>query len=108
MTDTIKSVTTCPTCGGECEVKGDTTHYYISLTEQLRKEKDEALRLLNDAIKLIHSLPDLLHDSLGETIEGNDYEIISCYGKRYISHKETGCGRPLKQWIKSEINKALK
>lgn len=108
MTDTIKSVTTCPTCGGECEVKGDTTHYYISLTEQLRKEKDEALRLLNDAIKLIHSLPDLLHDSLGDHTAGNDYEITSLSGERYITHKWVGSGEPLKQWIKSEINKALK
>lgn len=74
---------------------------------ELEKEKDEALRLLNDAIKLIHSLPDLLHDSLGDHTAGNDYEITSLSGERYITHKWVGSGEPLKQWIKSEIDKAL-
>jgi hypothetical protein len=27
--DAIKSVTNCPTCGGECTVEGKTTHYYV-------------------------------------------------------------------------------
>lgn len=28
--DTIKTVTTCPTCGGECEVRVDgKNHYYV-------------------------------------------------------------------------------
>lgn len=146
MTDTIKSVTTCPTCGGECEdskqlfatilaknigtdedpnlaiemIGKDTevTALYNTCLEfsatcneskvkELIKEKDEALRLLNDAIKLIHSLPDLLHDSLGDHTAGNDYEITSLSGERYITHKWVGSGEPLKQWIKSEIDKAL-
>lgn len=29
QTKTIKSVTNCPTCGAECTVEGDTTHYYV-------------------------------------------------------------------------------
>lgn len=171
MTDTIKSVTKCITCGGECEVKGDTTHYYVpkkhristenskqlfatilaknigtdedpnlaiemigkdtevtalyntclefsatcnelaeSKVKELTKEKDEALRLLNDALKLLHSLPDLLHDSLGETIEGNEYTIAPydpLGGDFWITHNKVGSGEPLKQWIKSEIDKAL-
>lgn len=28
-TETISSVTNCPTCGAECNVEGDTTHYYV-------------------------------------------------------------------------------
>jgi predicted molibdopterin-dependent oxidoreductase YjgC len=28
-TETISSVTNCPTCGAECSVEGDTTHYYV-------------------------------------------------------------------------------
>lgn len=47
---------------------------------ELEKEKDEALRLLNDGLKLIHSLPDLIGDKLGEQA---------------------------KQLVKSEIDKAL-
>lgn len=77
---------------------------------ELEKEKDEALRLLNDALKLIHSLPDLLHDSLGETIEGNEYTIAPydpLGGDFWITHNKVGSGEPLKQWIKSEIDKAL-
>ena len=68
--------------------------------ERLKDEKDEAL-------KLIHSLPDLLHDSLGDHTAGNDYEITSLSGERYITHKWVGSGEPLKQWIKSEIDKSL-
>ena len=75
--------------------------------ERLKDEKNEALRLLNDALKLIHSLPDLLHDSLGDHTAGNDYEITSLSGERYITHKWVGSGEPLKQWIKSEIDKSL-
>ena len=75
--------------------------------EMLKDEKNEALRLLNDALKLIHSLPDLLHDSLGDHTAGNDYEITSLSGERYITHKWVGSGEPLKQWIKSEIDKIL-
>lgn len=28
-TETVTSVTNCPTCGTECDVGGDTTHYYV-------------------------------------------------------------------------------
>lgn len=101
---TIKSVTNCVTCGSECDVNTDgTTHYYISKTEHFKSELKKAVEL----IKLFHSLPDLLSNSLGDCSEGNDYEIISINGERWINHKCVGSGEPLKQWIKSEIDKAL-
>ncbi len=38
---TIRSVTSCPTCGTECTIGGTTTHYYIPKTgyseEDMRK-----------------------------------------------------------------------
>lgn len=53
---TCRVVTTCPTCGGECEVKGNTTHYYVSKTKQLEQEKAEALRLLNESVSISSQL----------------------------------------------------
>lgn len=46
-------------------------------------------------------------DSLGETSKGNDYQIHSIRGERWITHKEIGSGEPLKQWLKSEIEKHI-
>lgn len=46
-------------------------------------------------------------DSLGDTSEGNDYHIHSVNGNRWITHKEIGSGEPLKQWLKSEIEKHI-
>jgi hypothetical protein len=38
MEETIKSATTCPTCGSEVDVEGTTTHYYIP--KKLYSEED--------------------------------------------------------------------
>lgn len=46
-------------------------------------------------------------DSLGDTSEGNDYHIHSVNGNRWITHNEVGSGEPLKQWLKSEIEKHI-
>ena len=46
-------------------------------------------------------------DSLGETSKGNDYHIHSVNGNRWITHNEVGSGEPLKQWLKSEIEKHI-
>lgn len=38
---TIKSVTNCPTCGAECEVHGNATHYYVPISViKLRRIED--------------------------------------------------------------------
>ena len=35
---TIKSVTSCPTCGTECTISETTTHYYIPKTGYTKSE----------------------------------------------------------------------
>lgn len=43
-TDTIKSVTKCPTCGSECQVKSDgTTHYYAPKDNSALSETAEEI-----------------------------------------------------------------
>ena len=47
----------------------------------------------------------LLSSSLGECVEGNDYEILADKdGRFWINHKEVGSGEPLTQWIDSVLN----
>ncbi len=54
---------------------------------------------------LIHSVSARLSDSLGECVEGNDYEIVADKdGRFWINHKEVGSGEPLTQWIDSVLN----
>lgn len=55
----------------------------------------------------IEKMVDGIVDSLGETSKGNDYQIHSIRGERWITHKEIGSGEPLKQWLKSEIEKHI-
>lgn len=46
-----------------------------------------------------------LSSSLGECVEGNDYEIVADKdGRFWINHKEVGSGEPLEQWIDSVLN----
>jgi hypothetical protein len=46
-----------------------------------------------------------LSSSLGECVEGNDYEIVpDKNGRFWINHKEIGSGEPLEQWIDSVLN----
>lgn len=46
-----------------------------------------------------------LSSSLGECVEGNNYEVVSDKdGSFWINHKEVGSGEPLKQWIDSVLN----
>ena len=46
-----------------------------------------------------------LHSSLGECVEGNDYEIVADEdGRFWINHKGLGSGEPLEQWIDSALN----
>ncbi len=46
-------------------------------------------------------------DSLGEPSNDNDYQIHSIRGERWITHMKIGSGEPLKQWLKSEIEKHI-
>lgn len=39
-TPTIKSVTSCPTCGTECTIGGTTTHYYIPKKKNMYSEEE--------------------------------------------------------------------
>ena len=46
-----------------------------------------------------------LSSSLGECVEGNDYEIVADKdGRFWINHKEVGSGEPLEQWIDGVLN----
>lgn len=46
-----------------------------------------------------------LSSSLGECVEGNDYEIVAYKdGRFWINHNEVGSGEPLKQWIDTVLN----
>jgi hypothetical protein len=46
-----------------------------------------------------------LSASLGECVEGNDYEIVADKdGRFWINHKVVGSGEPLEQWINSVLN----
>lgn len=43
--------------------------------------------------------------SLGECVQGNDYEIVADKdGRFWINHVEVGSGEPLVQWIDSVLN----
>jgi|GEM_PF-3887842 len=63
---------------------------------------------LADEIVKNCSIPDVsarLSSSLGECVEGNDYEIVADKdGRFWINHKEVGSGEPLEQWIDSVLN----
>jgi len=48
--ETIKSVTHCPTCGSECSVEGDVTHYYVPKNKYTQEEVENLLFELNDQI----------------------------------------------------------
>lgn len=51
------------------------------------------------------ALTERLSSSLGECVEGNDYEIVADKdGRFWINHKEVGSGEPLEQWIDSVLN----
>ena len=54
------------------------------------------------------AIPDVsarLYSSLGECVEGNDYEIVADKdGRFWINHKVVGSGEPLEQWINSVLN----
>jgi len=56
--------------------------------------------------KLVHLIIDKLIKSLGDCLEGNEYEIVPDKdGRWWINHKVVGSGEPLKQWIESELSK---
>lgn len=102
-----KRVLVCSLVGAAYIEEENTREVALAICPELKSELERYVRLLNESLKLIHSLPDLLHDSLGECSEGNDYEIISINGERWINHKVVGSGEPLKQWIKSAIENLL-
>jgi len=63
---------------------------------------------LTEAIDQLCVLADVsarLSSSLGECVEGNDYEIVADKdGRFWINHKVVGSGEPLKQWIDGVLN----
>ena len=100
---------------GNLAVSGDSPssdtikQYFDEYASQKLAEKDKEIERLK---VILTKLPDLLHDSLGNreceyTIK--DLPENSCVdsGEFWITHNEVGSGEPLKQWIKSEIDKSL-
>ena len=54
---------------------------------------------------LLHDFSARLSSSLGECVDGNDYEIVAARdGRFWINHKVVGSGEPLEQWIDSVLN----
>ena len=54
---------------------------------------------------LLHDVSARLSSSLGECVDGNDYEIVADKdGRFWIYHKVVGSGEPLEQWIDSVLN----
>lgn len=73
---------------------------YYKITELMEEYHQAKLKLLG-----ISNVSALLSDSLGECVEGNDYEIVADKdGRFWINHKEVGSGEPLTQWIDSVLN----
>lgn len=67
----------------------------------LKKRED----VITDLLKIVNNVSGLLESSLGECVEGNDYEVVADKdGSFWINHKEVGSGEPLKQWIDGALN----
>lgn len=73
-------------------------------------EQEKVINLMAEYSKcitelILNDISMRLSNSLGECVDGNDYEIIADGdGRFWISHKEVGSGEPLEQWINSVIN----
>jgi len=69
---------------------------------------DRIEELADALVSYSNVIPDvsaILSSSLGECVEGNDYEIVADKdGRFWINHKEVGSGEPLEQWINSALN----
>jgi len=65
MNETIKPVINCPTCGAECKVGGEETHYYIP---QYTYSEDEVVYLLKD-----FGLHVLLKEVRGENLSARNW-----------------------------------
>jgi hypothetical protein len=70
---------------------------YCTYLENKNKALTEQCNIANVSARL--------SSSLGECVEGNDYEIVADKdGRFWINHKEVGSGEPLEQWIDSVLN----
>ena len=88
----------------------------LSQSYNITTEAGEQLTVIEsgdvlDILKRLASDGDLadvsarLSSSLGECVEGNDYEIVADKdGRFWINHKVVGSGEPLNQWIDSVLN----
>ncbi len=74
----------------------------IKLKKEVRKLKEALTKAGNLPISDVSAR---LSASLGECVEGNDYEIVADKdGRFWINHKQIGSGEPLEQWIVSVLN----
>lgn len=71
----IKSVTNCPTCGAECDIAGDETHYYIPKSKGILSEKntqEDQNDLWKEANKLYNTKN---HTQDGRDLQMKHFEI---------------------------------
>lgn len=64
MKDQINTVTNCPTCGCECTIQGEETHYYVPKKPEMPSDKE------------------IEKESLGE--EGWDMQIGFEHGSKWM------------------------
>lgn len=75
--------------------------------DRLHMTQQQLVKILFDehAKCVLSDVSARLSSSLGECVEGNDYEIVADKdGSFWINHKEVGSGEPLKQWIDDVLN----
>ena len=90
----------------------ETDKIFYAITSNGCRDMDKIRfnQAVNEALQIVKncSIPDVsarLSSSLGECVEGNDYEIVADKdGRFWINHKEVGSGEPLEQWIDSVLN----
>ena len=54
---------------------------------------------ISDIREMISVAAELLEDSLGDAVPGNDYKLNSHQGERWIEHEVLGSAGKLKDWV---------
>lgn len=91
------------------EYRKKAIHEKQKIQKRLLKTAERCAVLLreNEELKSVN-VADVLSSSLGECVEGNDYEIVADEdGRFWINHKVVGSGEPLEQWINDAIQQKL-
>jgi hypothetical protein len=63
---TIKSVTHCPTCNGECKVNGGTTQYYVPVKKYT---EEDLLHAFREGVLLPNSQIGIMEDIFKQVVQ---------------------------------------